>query len=153
MTNEEEIIKQIHSMGYVTLKPKKVIPSYYKLKDGSIISALINPNFFLQINESVDGFGGGSTNIVSVFVPKEMRKPEEFKSLSPNQISAGITDTDVSFTPILEEFNEYEMSNGMILSIKTIVSQIKKTKFYTAGGEPVYEVSTIPAVKVKNTDS
>lgn len=105
MTNEEEIIKQIHSMGYVTLKPIKVVPSYYKLKDGSIISALINPNFFLQINESVDGFGGGSTNIISIFVPKELRKPEEFKLLSPSQISAGVTETDVSFTPLLEEFN------------------------------------------------
>jgi len=37
----------------------------------------------------------------------------------------------------------------LFLIIRSMVSQIKKTKYYTQDGEPVYIVDVMPVVKVK----
>ena len=56
---------------------------------------------------------------------------------------------DVEYEVLHENFSVYDLSNGLTLSVKTVVGQIKKTKFFTRDGEPVYVVNTNPIIKTK----
>ena len=80
---------------------------------------------------------------------KEKRDPKKFIPFSPNELITGIIEEDVPNEELNSEFSEYELSTGIILNIRSMVSQIKKTKYYTQDGEPVYIVDVMPVVKVK----
>lgn len=145
----EEVDGWIKDMSYVTVTPRTLEPSYYKLKDGTIIKALIHVNHLIADPRSTQGFAVNSINIVSCYVPKEKRTPAAFQPYNPAELQSGITDDDMEPEPLRENFSVYDLSNGMVLSVKTVAGQISKTKFFTPDGEPVYLVSTTPIVKVK----
>ena len=58
----------------------------------------------------------------------------------------------MEFTILDENFNTYDVGSKWILSVKTALSQISKTKLFNNLGEPIYLVSTtlIPKVKPRN---
>jgi len=143
---ESEIVKEIISEGYLIPKPIKISPSYYKLDDGTIISALVHPHYMLK---DPHGMGGNTTNIVSAFVPKDHRHPEKFTPYTVIDMSKDVVEQDVKFTPIVEDFSEYDLGDGAIMSIKSVISQISKTKYVTMGGEPIFSVQVTPINKLK----
>lgn len=49
----------------------------------------------------------------------------------------------------LEEFSTYELSNGVLLSIKAVAGQIQKSRKRTEFGEPIYSVNINPIIKFK----
>ena len=149
MIPEEEVFKNIKEMGYITVKPITIWPSYYKLSDGTIIRALVNINYLLANPLSPEGFTINSNNSVNAYVPKEKRYPGKFEEYNPSDLQSGIIDADVEFEVLRENFSVYEMSNKIKISIKTVVGQIRKTKFYTKEGEPVYIISPNPIIKTK----
>lgn len=150
MIPEEEIFAEIKEMGYITIKPRVERPSYYKLGDGTIIRALVHINSIVQDPRNHDGFNMNPTNLVAAFVPKEKRNPAGFLQQPQGaNLAEGIIEPDVDFQVLKEDFSVYELSNGLILSVKTIIAQIGKTKYYTKEGEPVYLVNMNPIIKVK----
>lgn len=149
MIPEEEIFTNIREMGYITVTPIKIWPSYYKLADGTIIRALVNINYLLSNPSSPEGFTVNSNNSVNAYVSKEKRHPEKFEEYNPSDLQSGVIDVDVEFEVLRENFSVYEMSNKMKISVKTVVGQIRKTKFYTKEGEPVYIISPNPIIKTK----
>ena len=82
MPTEEEIETEIIKKGYIIANPSKIIPSYYKLKDNTIIKVVVIINHLIPEKNSPENFGINSTNIVSSFVSMENRKPESFKRKS-----------------------------------------------------------------------
>jgi hypothetical protein len=146
---EKIILEQVKKMGYLLVTPEKISPSYYKLKDGTIISALVVPNYMIK---DPNGVGGNTANVILAFVPPELRKPESFVPFMPTEIQKNIIDDDLEFETLLENFSVYKLSDGATLSIKSIVSQIGKTKLFTQAGEPIYNVNVAPAVKVKKPE-
>jgi hypothetical protein len=145
----EEVESWIKDMGYVTVTPRVIESSLYKLKDGTIIKALIHINHLIQDPRSPQGFGINSSNIIISYTPKAKRNPTAFQPFNPAEIQTGVIDDDMEPEPLRENFSVYDLSNGMVLSVKTVAGQISKTKFYTPDGEPVYLVNTTPVVKVK----
>ena len=145
----EEVDVWIKDMSYITVEPIKIEPSYYKLKDGTIIKAHININHLSPDPRSPQGFAVHSSNMTISYVPKEKRNPNAFQPYSQNELQTGIIDDDMEPDVLRENFSVYKLSNGMTLSVKTIAGQISKTKFYTRDGEPVYVVNTTPIIKVK----
>lgn len=135
-------------MGYVTITPKVVEPSYYKLHDGTILGVLANLNSVVPDPNNPQGYGVNVSNLVNTFVPKEKRRPEAFER-NARITEQDIIDPDVDFEVLRENFSVYELSNNMIISVKTVVGQIKKTKFYTREGEPIYNVNTNLIHKIK----
>lgn len=148
---EEEIEANIKEMGYITVKPRVIYPSYYKLKDNTIIKALINVNYLVPDPKAPDGFAISSTNTIVSFVSKEKRKPMAYESYNPAELQSGIIDEDMEAEPLRENFSVYDLSNGMVMSVKTVVGQISKTKYYNRDGEPVYLVNANPIIKVKKS--
>src|SRR5437660_687374 len=130
MIPEEEVLNNIKEMGYVTLKPRAVYPSYYKLHDGTIIQAFIHVNYLLADPQNTQGFRINSANLITAFVPREKRKPAAYQPFTPEEMQNGVIEEDVEYEVIRENFSVYELSNGLIISIKTVMGQIRKTKFF-----------------------
>jgi len=148
-TPNEEIEGWIKDMEYVTAEPIKIEPSYYKLKDGTIIKALININHLSPDPHSPQGFSADQSNIIVSYVPKEKRNPAAFQPFNPAELGNNIDDEDMEPEPLRENFSVYKLSNGMTLSVKTVAGQISKTKFCKQDGEPIYVVNVTPIVKIK----
>jgi len=145
----EEVDGWIKDMEYITVAPRTLEPSFYKLKDGTIIKALININHLTADPKSPQGFAINSSNTIVCYVPKEKRNPTAFQPYTQDELQGGIIDEDMEPETLRENFSVYDLSNGMVLSVKTVVAQISKTKFYTPSGESVYLVNSTPVVKVK----
>ena len=146
----EEIINNIKEMGYITVESKgEIKPSFYKLKDGTIIKALITINHLVADPRSPQGFAVNSNNITTCYVAKENRHPELYRPFNVSDLQSNVLDEDMEPETLREDFSVYALSNGMTLSVKTVVAQVSKTKFYTADGEPLYMVNTTPIVKIK----
>lgn len=74
MIPEEEIQANIKGMGYVTVNPLKLEPSYYKLVDGTIIKAIVNINYLLPDPKSPQGYSINSHNTINAYIPIEKTK-------------------------------------------------------------------------------
>lgn len=149
MTPEEETLSNIQDMGYVTVTPRKVYPSYYKLTDGTILKAMAHLNFLLPDPRRPGEFVMNHTNIASVFVPQEKRRPELYKPYNPSELAHFVTDEDVEYEVLLENFSVYDLSNGFILSVKSVVGQVRKTSLVEPSGDPLYIVNINPVFKIK----
>lgn len=149
MIPEEEVLNNIKEMGYVALKPRAIYPSYYKLHDGTIVQAFIHVNYLLADPNTPQGFRVNSTNLVTAFVPREKRKPASFQPFTQEELQNGVVEEDVEYEVMRENFSVYELSNGLVMSIKTVMGQIRKTKYFTIDGEPIYLVNVNPILKVK----
>ncbi len=145
----EEVESNIKDMKYITATPKTLEPSFYKLRDGTIVKTLIHVNHLIPDPRSPQRFAIYSTNIIVTYVPKEKRNPEAFQSFNVAELQNSIIENDMETEPLRENFSVYDLSNGMTLSVKTVAVQINKTKFYTQDGEPVYLVNITPIVKIK----
>lgn len=69
----------------------------------------------------------------------------------PNGIE--VEATDVDFTTVNEDWNEYRLEDGTILKFKTVVSSIIRTENYDPmTGDPVYHVRSTNMLRVKVPD-
>ena len=60
-----------------------------------------------------------------------------------------ISDEDVEFDVLRENFGVYDLSNSMMPSLKTILAQVRKSRLVVIGGEPIYLVTVNPVIKIK----
>ena len=148
ITNENEINSKIEKMGYILATSSKIIPSYYKIKDNTILKVIVIINHLIPEKDFPDNFGINSTNIVSTFVPIEDRKPESFKPYHLTAIESNITEQDLEFEVLYENFTVYNLSNGWILKVKPVLAQVNKTKLFSVDGEPIYTVNIAPVLKI-----
>ena len=148
----EEITKEISKMGYITVEPKGDLkPSYYKLKDGTILRVITTVTHLTPNPQSPQGFALNSFNTIICYVPKEYRHPEFYKPFNNSDIKSNIMEEDMDIETLKEEFSVYSLSNGRTMSVKSIVAQVSKTKLYTPDGEPLYVVNITPVIKTKKT--
>ena len=148
MPTGEEIETEIIKKGYIIANPSKIIPSYYKLKDNTIIKVVVIINHLIPEKNSPENFGINSTNIVSSFVSMENRKPESFKQDPVTTNETNIEVQDLEFEVLKEDFTVYDLSNGYILKVKPVLAQINKTKSFSFDGEPIYTVNIAPIIKI-----
>ncbi len=145
----EEIIDEIKGMGYVTATPRKFLePSFYKLEDGVILSLLVRINHLVVDPFNPNSVSINSVNNVHVFVEKNKRNPIT-EPVPDTQLSYNIINDDVEYTTLREEFNVYDLSNGDIMSVKSILAQVRKTDKFSNNGEPIYTVEAQPVIKIK----
>ncbi len=148
MIFDDEINQDIARMGYILPKVRAQYPSFYKLIDGTILRIIILLNHILPNPNRLDDYDINTTNIVSSFVPIEKRRPESFISAATIQ-QTDVIDEDVEFEVLRENFSVYDLNNGMVMSIKPVLGQVKKTKVYSSQGEPIYITNVNPIVKFK----
>ena len=136
-------------MGYITATPRGTPePSFYKLpKDNILVSALTNVSHLVSHITDPNGMSMNASTDVHAFVLKEDRKIN-YKALDPN-FKIETIEEDIEYEVLRENFNVYDLSNGMVMSVKTIISQINKTNGHNQEGEPIYNVNAQPIVKFK----
>lgn len=149
MIPEEEIYSNIIEMGYVTVKPRQTFASFYKLSDGTLLKVVFALNYVLPDPRQPGALTVNSTNIVSTFVPMDKRNPAAFVPYSSSDLKNRIENEDVEFEVLQENFSVYDLSNGLVLSVKPVVAQVTKTKFFNKEGEPIYSVNVNPIIKIK----
>jgi hypothetical protein len=149
MNPEEEIKTNIIEMGYVLATLRNQYPSYYKLYDGTILRIIVQLNYAIPDAREPDGFSVDTTNIVSCFVSREKRRPDAFVPFNQSELYQNIIEEDVEYEVLRENFSVYDLSNGFVISVKPVLGQVKRTKFYAHQGEPVYTVNINPIIKIK----
>ena len=79
-------------------------------------------------------------NNISTFVPKQLRGTPS--AHTPQQLQDSIEIYDLGFKSLIEDFNVYELDSKQVLSIKTTLAQVSKSKLFNNSGEPIYKVAT-----------
>ena len=86
-------------------------------------------------------------SIVTAFIPKRLRKQPSNILYTQNDYVKNIDMEDMEFEVIFEDFNQYDLDEKFILSLKTTLSQVSRTKLYNIRGEPIYLTNTAPIPK------
>ncbi len=147
MESIDIIENRIKDMGYLVVKPIKVLPSYYELKDESILEVLLRIETVIKDKNNPTGYFINTSNTTRAYIHTNKRDPTKFVNYTAADLASGIVDQDVDSKELFSDYNEYELSNGILIKIKPIVSQIRKTKFYSQDGEPIYIVSITSMMK------
>lgn len=149
---QAEIEKSINDLGYITVISSKIEPSYYKLEDNTIIKATIHVDYVKKVkkdSKSPDGYLVQSANTSMCYVPSETLQENAFQPYTQEDLMKGVIEEDIPVETLRENFSVYKFSNGMTMSIKTIVTQVSRTKFFTPNGESIYMINQSPVLKIK----
>jgi hypothetical protein len=137
MSDIEETIKEY---GYIRFNTVTEEWSEYKLSDGTIIKIKVIPLKFLKRDKN---YPLNSIVLMIPFSPPELRGEQSTTPLptTDTAMKEALNEIDMKFDALNEPWNEYELDDGIKLSIKTVATSISSTKLYDPAGEPVYFVS------------
>ncbi len=144
-----EIEKMISDKGYLTIVSSKIEPSYYKLSDDAIIEAHLNLIYVKLDPASPNGITINSANTSNCYISTDKLNPSSFMPWTQNDLQKGIIADDMEMETLRENFSVYQLSNGMKISIKSVVTQVDKTKYVMPTGESIYVVNQAPIFKIK----
>ena len=145
----KNIYNSVKEMGYIIATPRRSLePSFYKLsKNDIIVSALIKANYCTSHPTEFNNASINTSTNVHIFVPIKNRKKNYMSQNIDPKIN--IVEEDIEYDILKENFNVYDLSNDVIMSVKTVVAQINRTDSYSNEGEPVYSINVQPIVKFK----
>lgn len=153
MDPEEVILQKIQEMGYLTVTPLKIEPSYYNIDNGTILKVFTLVNAIHPNPKDPKNLVINSQDIVITFAPQLQHGPPSNDVLTQKQIAEGVIDEDVHVEPLRENFSVYTVSDGSTLSVKSVVGQVQKTKYHNREGEPIYVVSSNVIPKMKKSQN
>ena len=146
----KDLAEDFREMGYTPFTVKIERPNFYRLSDGSIlkICSILNG---IEIDQAkLEGMSINAQSIVTAFIPKKLRKQPSNILYTQNDYVKNIDMEDMEFEIIFEDFNQYDLDEKFILSLKTTLSQVSRTKLYNIRGEPIYLTNTAPIPKITN---
>lgn len=153
MTEAQDIYEMARTMGYIIATPQKTpTPNFYKLGDGTILGILYKVNHLLQDPSDPNKMAVNADANTCAFVSEKNRDPFGKKPSAEN-VAPTIIDDDLQYEDLLVKTDIYDLSNGKIMSVKLIVTQISKTDMYTEVGEPIYNAESTPIIKFKDKPS
>ena len=144
-----EINEEIKKMGYVPFVTRMERPNFYRLEDGSILRVYSILNSLIMDPANPQNAQINAQNIMTVFVPQRLRGTPSMQVYTQADYQANMENPDMTFETLIENFNVYEVNEKNVMSVKTTVSQVGKTKLFNSVGEPVYLVNTTPIPKFK----
>ncbi|MGI0022487.1 MAG: hypothetical protein ACRD9Q_06465 [Nitrososphaeraceae archaeon] len=145
----EQINDEIKKMGYTPFITRMERPNYYRLEDGSILRVYSVLNNVIMNQQNPTNANISAQNVVAVFVPTRLRGTPSNQLYTQADYQANMETQDMIFETLIENFNVYEVDDKWIMSIKTTLSQVGKTRLYNTIGEPIYLVNTTPIPKFK----
>ena len=143
-----KINKMIKDRGYLsTTLDSTLRPSIYLLEDDTIVMASLNLTYLLPDATQDELFNVNHASVISCLVKEDQRKPDQYDPNLAKNPSLHVSDYDMDFQTIQERFTPYRLNNGIIVSVKPILTRVDKTAVYNITGEPVYLVSVTPVLK------
>ena len=118
--------------------------SRYDLADSSILKVkiVLTRVFREDRNYSVD------FQNIFVVLTNERGQPDT-RRYAPAELQQSITNDDMRFTTVSQDWNEYVDDNGTSIRIQPIVMRVAKTSKFDAKGFPVYIVEMQGTVRVR----
>jgi hypothetical protein len=136
----------------VQFEPLREGWSVYKVKDESIIRLkLLLMKLFLQgMDETTNArFGAVANTFFTVTAPSSKKGPRSDRTFTPAEVLDAITEEDIEFEMIREEWNEYKLPENVIISAKLVLTQVSRTGLYDAYGDPMFRIQHQTLVKAK----
>jgi hypothetical protein len=129
--------------------------SVYKTRDEATatlsLKLVLMKIFLLEIDETgAARFSATANPIYTVSVPPEKKGPKATHAYTPEEITAAITEEDIKFDTVKEEWNDYQLPQNVILSAKLELTVVSRTKLYDAFGDPIYRIQHQSVVKSTN---
>ena len=137
-----EIVETIKQMGYIVPNFQKPTPSFYQLQNGDILAVLIRVHYILPNGNDINPIVNSTTDCYA-FTKRRKALAEQQMNMSPS-----ISQSNLKFKVLLEEFNPFRLSNGSIFNVKTVLSQVDKMNIRTQNGEPVYNIRAEPIYNI-----
>ena len=129
-------MSQIEDYGYSDFEIIKEEWNEYRLtEDNSVVRIKAIPLKFIREDS---GLTINESNIIVVFSPKELKGRSSSKRYSPQELNQSIKKADLGFEEISEGWNEYKLSDGTKVRIKSILTEISSTDKCDGYGEPIY---------------
>jgi hypothetical protein len=134
----------------------------YKLADGAIlkmkfvlVSVMMEKSLEMLVKEAREAKGAKvgigiaiqSNNVMGIEAPKELRGPPGGQ-YSPKELQDFVIERDIDFEVIAEKRNEYKLSNGITIKVKSSPFEISKTSKYDPQGLPIYTVRSTGDITV-----
>jgi len=124
----------------------------YSIDDGSYIKTkFVALKFKKREPTTADekvGYGFEGQNIMVVYhVPEELKGKPSTEKYSPEQLSEGAT--DMKFSIVYEEWNEYVLKDGTVVRIKSTAVEIARSTKFDRNGDPIYVVNTSQILGLK----
>jgi hypothetical protein len=136
----DKIDETISKYGYVNFAPSKDEQwSIYRLEDDdkTIIKQKVVP---LKVIKDFDNYVIETTVLTAAFSSKKGEPSAKKIPTEESEIKEVLDKLDIDFTSE-EPWNEYVLSDGGRISIKTVATAISSTKIFDKQGEPVFYVN------------
>jgi hypothetical protein len=97
-------------------------------------------------------FNASVLPVIIVSVPPNLKGTKATHVYQSNEILDAVTEPDVKFDTVKEEWNEYQLPENVTISAKIIMTQLSRTSLYDMFGDPLFRIqhqsvvkSTLPA--------
>lgn len=140
-----QIEEKIREYGYISFNAKNEDWSEYQIEDGAIVKT---KTILLKIIKEKDGYSFNETNVAISFSPSHLRSSPNIKDLKGEDLKNRIKNPNLKFDIVKENWNEYELDDGSILSTRTILTLVSQTDIYDQHGEPIYLIQSQTLHKV-----
>jgi hypothetical protein len=117
----------------------------YSVDDGSYIKTRFIVTKFRKreptTSEEKMQYGFEGQNLMVAYnVPQELKGPPSTKTFSPDELRQ--KSTDMRYSTVYEDWNEYVLEDGTAVRIKNTVVEIIRSDKTDRSGDPVYVVNT-----------
>ena len=146
----KDLAEDFRKMGYTPFTVKIERPNFYRLSDGSILKLYSILNGIELDQAKLEAISINAQSIVTAFIPKNLRKQPSNIVYTQKDYIKHMDEEDMAFDVIFEDFNQYDLDGKFILSLKTTLSQVSRTKLYNIRGEPIYLTNTAAIPKIIN---
>jgi superfamily I DNA and/or RNA helicase len=147
---DKAIEAKIRKYGYSPFETKKEEPNYYELEDGTILKIYpVLIGIIMDQEKQPEGASVNAQNVVAAFVPLRLKGTPSEQKYTLQEVNANLDKEDMKFKVLNEHFNEYVIDNKWLLSVKTTLTQVNRSKLRNNKGEPLYHVATSPVIKLK----
>jgi hypothetical protein len=93
------------------------------------------------------GIDGDSLSVV--LAPDSLKGTPDDKTYSRQELEKLITNDNMRYNTLAEEWNEYVLDDGGVIRIKATVSRVAKTSKFDRNGDPIYIVETSSIMQIR----
>jgi hypothetical protein len=133
--------------GFENFKIVKEDWNTYKLKDNSYLKTRVILNWIARGPQQSYSFNI-SPVLNSVLPPQNLRGSPATRPIRKEELQQTIVDEDLHWTTINEDWNAYELKNGIKIYVKAVLVKVDRTSICDNNGFSIYLIQSQVITKV-----
>jgi hypothetical protein len=122
----------------------------YQIQDNSVLKTR---TILKKVNRVTDGdkigFNIDAQTLTVINADPSLKGEPNPKPVTKEEIQKSIEKSDMRYSTLAQEFNEYELDDGTKIKIYTNVTSISKSSLKDRSGDPIYSVQSSNQVEIK----